>query len=132
MRTDKQLLRIFETEPEWIFQYLFPDVLRQFERSHPGHPLAAAFKPLLVEEMILIGELPELEETQSGKDLIRIGEARGLVKAVLLHLSARHGKVPDEVEKQIRSLPAEQAERLLQFVLRCETLAEVTQWLRDV
>jgi hypothetical protein len=27
--------------------------------------------------MILLGELPELEETQSGKDLIRIGEARG-------------------------------------------------------
>ena len=27
---------------------------------------------------MLLGELPELEETQSGKDLIRIGEERGL------------------------------------------------------
>ena len=28
-------------------------------------------------EMVLLGELPELEETQSGKDRIRIGEERG-------------------------------------------------------
>jgi hypothetical protein len=86
-------------------------------------------------EMILLGELPELEETQSGKDLIRIGEARGetrgLAKAVLLQLSVRHGAIPDEMERQIRSLSAEQAERLLQFVLQCETLAEVTQWLHN-
>jgi predicted transposase YdaD len=176
-----------KTEPwtQVVRSYSFPDVLRQFEQSHPGHPLVAAFKPLVVEddaevrrdaaayyrtirdsdlpiackqtlqevfvswleqrltylgkkeiEMILLGELPELEETQSGKDLIRIGEARGeargLVKAVLLHLSVRHGEVPDEVERQIRALSAEQAERLLQFVLQCETLAEVTQWLRGV
>ncbi len=116
--------------------YSFPDVLRQFEQSHPGHPLVAAFKPLGVEddtelrrdaavyyrtigdsdlsivckttlqevfvswleqrfkylgkkdmEMILLSELPELEETQCGKDLIQIGEARGeargLAKAIV-------------------------------------------------
>lgn len=180
-----------KTEP-WthvVRAYMFPDVLRQFEQSHPGHPLVAAFKPLVVEddselrrdaaayyrtirdsdlavpckttlqevfvswleqrlkhlgkkeiEMILLGELPELEETQSGKDLIRIGEtrgeargeARGLAKAVLLQLSVRHGAIPEEMERQIRSLSAEQAERLLQFVLQCDTLAEVTQWLGDV
>ena len=81
--------------------------------------------------MILLGELPELEETQCGKDLVQIGEARGLAQAVVLHLSVRHGAIPDEMERQIQSLSAEQAERLLQFVLECETLVEVAQRLRD-
>ena len=61
-------------------------------------------------EMVLLGELPELEETQSGKDLIRIGEERGelrgelrgeqrgelrgLQKAILVSLKARYGMVP--------------------------------------
>jgi hypothetical protein len=41
-----------KTEP-WtrvVRAYLFPDVLRQFEQSHPGHPLVATFKPLVVED----------------------------------------------------------------------------------
>jgi hypothetical protein len=29
---------------------LFPEILRQFEQSHPGHPLVAAFKPLVLED----------------------------------------------------------------------------------
>ena len=172
-----------KTEPwtQVVRAYLFPEVLRQFEQSHPGHPLVAAFKPLVVEddtelrrdaadyyrtirdsdlavpckttlqevfvswleqrlkhlgkkeiEMILLGELPELEETQSGKDPIQIGEARGLGKAIVRYLSTRFGSIPGEMEQQIRSLSAEQAERLLQFVLECETVAEAAQWLRDI
>ncbi len=172
-----------KTEP-WtrvVRTYLFPDVLRQFEQSHPGHPLVAAFKPLVVEddselrrdaaayyrtirdsdlptfckealqevfvswleqrfqylgkkdmEMILLSELPELEETQCGKDLIQIGEARGLAKAIVRYLTTRFGAIPGEMEQQIRSLSAEQAERLLQFVLECETVAEAAQWLRNI
>ena len=170
-----------KTEPwtQVVRTYSFPDVLRQFEQSHPGHPLVAAFKPLVVEddaelrrdaavyyrtiresdlpivckttlqevfvswleqrfkylgkkdmEMILLGELPELEETQCGKDLLQIGEARGLAKAIVRCLTTRFGSIPGEMEQPIRSLSAEQAERLLQFVLQCENLAAVAQWLR--
>jgi len=85
--------------------------------------------------MILLGELPELEETQCGKDLIQIGEARGeergLAKAILCCITTRFGSIPGEMEQQIRSLSADQAESLLQFVLECETLAEVAQSLGD-
>ena len=105
---------------------MLPDVLGQWERKQPKHPLAAVFQPLLAEseevlqrqaagyfraikdsslspackgtleevfvswleqrfkdktkkeiETMLLGELPDLEETASGKDLIRIGEQRG-------------------------------------------------------
>ena len=107
--------------------FVLRDLVETFERDHPEHPLAAVFKPLLMEdevaleseavgyyrtikysqlptacktglleafvswleqrlnhktkreiEIMLLGELPELEETQSGKDLIRIGEERGI------------------------------------------------------
>ena len=85
--------------------------------------------------MILFGELPELEETQCGKDLIQIGEARGeargLANALVRVMTIRFGSIPSEMEAKIRSLSAEQAERLLQYALECETLAEVTQWLDD-
>jgi hypothetical protein len=173
-----------KTEPwnQVVKTFLLPDMVRELERSHPGHPLAAAFKPLLVDneaelereaagyyrticdsdlpmdskttlldvfvswleqrlkhkgkkeiEMMLLGELPDLEETQSGKDLIQIGEARGeargLAKAILTYLAARHDSIPDELEQQIRSLQVEQAEQVLQYVLRCESLDELAQWL---
>jgi hypothetical protein len=62
---------------------------------------------------------------------VQFGEARGLAKAILRFLTTRFQSIPGEMEQQIRSLSVEQAERLLQFVLQCETPAEVTQWLRD-
>ncbi|MCY2986491.1 MAG: hypothetical protein NTY19_01270 [Planctomycetota bacterium] len=98
---------------------------------------------------MLLGELPELEETQSGKDLIRIGEERGeergekrsekrgekrgeqrgLARALLVSLRVRHGMVPAALQKQIRPLTADQAERLLEQLPQCQTLDEVAQWL---
>ena len=90
---------------------------------------------------MLLGELPELEETQSGKDLIRIGEERGekrgeergeqrgLARALLVSLRVRHGMVPAALQKQIRALTADQAERLLEQLPQCQTLDEVAQWL---
>ena len=106
-----------------VRSYVLPDVLEEWERKDPKHPLVAVFKPLLAEseevlqrqaagyfraikhssldpackrtleevfvswleqrlkhktkkeiETMLLGELPDLEETASGKDLIRIGE----------------------------------------------------------
>lgn len=96
-------------------------------------------------EAMLLGELPNLEETQSGKDLIRIGEQRGLEqglekgleqglekgleKAIFVFLSARHGTIPASIEEKITSLTAGEAERLLRYLPQCQTLEELAQWL---
>ena len=88
-------------------------------------------------EMMLLGELPELEETQSAKDLIRIGEQRGeqrgvqrgLEKAILVYLRARHGAVPVTLQEQIHTLTTDEAERLLEYLPGCQTLDELGQWL---
>ncbi|MCY2986896.1 MAG: DUF2887 domain-containing protein [Planctomycetota bacterium] len=158
--------------------FILRDVVEVLERGHPGHPLAAVFKPLLVEseealerdavgyyrtikdsdlptickaslldvfvswleqrltrkgkkeiEMMLLGELPELEETQSGKDLIRIGEQRGLEKAILVSLKSRYGTVPVALQETIHTLTTDEAECLLEYLIRCQTLDELAEWL---
>ncbi|MCY2994646.1 MAG: hypothetical protein NTY19_43310 [Planctomycetota bacterium] len=85
--------------------------------------------------MMLVGELPDLEETQAGKDLIQIGEVRGEVRglgeAILLFLAARYGTLPAAIDERIRTLRAEQARRLLKYLPRCQTLDDVGQWLTD-
>ena len=92
-------------------------------------------------EVMLLGELPDLEETQSGKDLIRIGEQRGLErgreegreegreKTILAFLAARHGTVPTAIQEKIAALTADEAERLIQFLARCQSLDELARWL---
>jgi len=81
-------------------------------------------------EMMLLGELPDLEETASGKDLIQIGEKRGLEKAILAILVARHGSVPAAIQDRISELTPAEAERLVQFlVAQSHSLDEVAQWL---
>ena len=96
-------------------------------------------------EAMLLGELPNLEETQSGKDLIRIGEQRGLEqglekgleqglekgleKAIFVFLSARHGTIPASIEEKITSLAASEADRLLRYLPQCQTLDELAQCL---
>ena len=182
--------------------FVLRDVVEAFERDHPEHPLVAVFKPLLVEnevvleseavgyyrtikyselpaackssllevfvswleqrlshkskkeiEIMLLGELPELEETQSGKDLIRIGEERGirvgeqrgirvgeergirvgeqrgLQKAILVSLRARYGTVPAALQEKIRMLTVDEAERVIEGLPQCPTLEALIQWL---
>ena len=90
--------------------------------------------------MVLLGELPELEETQSGKDLIRIGEERGelrgelrgLQKAILVSLRARYGTVPATMQDKIHSLTIDEAERVLEYLPLCPTLDAATQWLANL
>jgi predicted transposase YdaD len=91
-------------------------------------------------EIMLLGELPDLEETQSGKDLIRIGEQRGLEKgreegreeglekAILVFLAARHGAVPPAIQEKIEALTADEAERLIQHLPQCPSLDALAQW----
>ena len=44
-------------------------------------------------ENMLIGELPELVETRMGQDVLKIGEERGLVEAVVTLLEAKRGRL---------------------------------------
>ena len=77
--------------------------------------------------MILIGELPDLEDTASGKDLIRIG----LERAILSFLAARFGTVPAPIPAEIAKLTPSQAERLIQFLAQCQSFDEVARWLAN-
>ncbi len=83
--------------------------------------------------MILLGELPDLEDTASGKDLIRIGEQRGeqrgLERAIMAFLVKRHGTLPAAVQAGVAKLTPAEAERMMQFLAECQSLDEVTQWL---
>jgi hypothetical protein len=84
-------------------------------------------------EMILFGELPDLEDTASGKDLIRIGEERGEKRtwdeAILAFLATRHGTVPAVIQEKIGKLTPAEAKCLMQFLAKCQSLDEVSQWL---
>jgi hypothetical protein len=87
--------------------------------------------------MILLGELPDLEETASGKDLIRIGEQRGekrgekrgLEKAILAFIATRFGTVPAAIQEGIAKLSQAEAESMMQFLAQCQSLDEVSRWL---
>ncbi len=92
-------------------------------------------------EAMLLGELPDLEETQLGKDLIRIGEQRGLQtgleqglekgleKAIRAFVAARFGAVPAAIEAKILSLSVAEAEGLIPFLPHCQSLEELARRL---
>ena len=88
-------------------------------------------------EMILLGELPDLEDTASGKDLIRIGEQRGeqrgqkqgLEIAIFGFLDARFGTLPTAIRESVAKLTPAQAERMMQFLAQCDSLDEAAKWL---
>ena len=81
-------------------------------------------------EMMLLGELPELEETVAGKELIQIGEQRGEKRlGILAFLATRHGTVPAAIQEKIAKLTPAEAKRMMQFLAQCQSLDEVTQWL---
>lgn len=80
-------------------------------------------------EAMLLGELPNLEETQSGKELIRIGEKRGFERAIEEFLQAKHGQIPKGLRGKVQKLDIEQARRLLRQLPRCDSLRDVESWL---
>jgi hypothetical protein len=87
--------------------------------------------------MMLLGELPDLAETASGRDLIRIGEERGEKRGekrgreetILAVLTAWYGTVPAAVREKVAKLNPDEVERLIQFLRHCQSLDEVAQWL---
>lgn len=87
--------------------------------------------------MILLGELPDLEETTAGKELIAIGAERGKkegkkegkTESILVFLEAKHGPLPKELRKAVAQLSSVKASRLLAHLPQCETLDDVQAWL---
>ncbi len=86
---------------------------------------------------MLIGALPDLTETQSGKDLIAIGvqqgKAEGLVEgksegkrdSLLMILQVRFGGVPETIHESVMAIGStEHLGELIQQALQIESISE--------
>jgi len=85
-----------------------------------------------IEEM-LVGALPDLTETQSGKDLIQIGvekgkaegKAEGKRDSLLLVLKVRFGRLPEDILQAIVDIESvERLEALTEQALQIKSLSE--------
>ena len=88
-------------------------------------------------EKMIIGELPELSETRMGKDLIEIGEKKGLekgleqglVRAVMIVLERKRGRLTKALRKRIQTLGYDQLCQLLAEAEALESLDPLDAWL---
>jgi hypothetical protein len=84
-------------------------------------------------QKMLIGELPELVETRAGQDLIEIGvergRAEGLVKAVVIVLEGKRGRLTKSLRQRIQRLTSEQLCQLLPTADTWESLDPLDAWL---
>ncbi|MFM9962487.1 MAG: DUF2887 domain-containing protein [Planctomycetaceae bacterium] len=84
-------------------------------------------------EIMMLSELPSLEETRAGKELIELGEARGeargLAEAVLLLMAERFGRISEPSRKQILALPKSTVQALLKVADDITSLESLKQWL---
>lgn len=77
-------------------------------------------------ETILLGELPELRETRSGKDLINIGRQEGIREAFLELLTGRFGQIDEGLRTRIEGIGSfEELEKLLLQVLTIESIDQL-------
>ena len=78
----------------------------------------------------MFSELPSLEETVAGKELIQLGEARGLAEAVVVVvLVERLERISEPLRKQILALPKSTAQALLKAADDITSLESLKQWL---
>ena len=159
---------------------VLPDELRRLAARNPGHPLVAAFQPLLAEseseleqkaggffhtiktsklnrdvkealeevfmswlgqrlpnrtkqeiEKMLVGELPELLETRMAQDILKIGEERGLAKAVVIVLEDKRGRLTKALLQRIGKLNNDQLCQLLSAANAWESLDPLDAWLAE-
>jgi hypothetical protein len=82
---------------------------------------------------MLIGELPELLETRMAKDILEIGEKKGLekglVRAVMIVLEARRGRLTKALRQRIQTLGNERLCQLLAEADTWESLDPLGAWL---
>jgi len=86
MKTDKQLCLIFGANPQWLEQRFVKKGKTEIEK-------------------MLVGQLPDLRETQSGKDLIAIGVQEGTEKgkrdSLMQILESRFGRLDSRLLEKI-------------------------------
>jgi hypothetical protein len=84
---------------------------------------------------MLVGELPELVETRTGRDLVKIGEERGraegLAKAVVIVLEGKRGRLTKGLQQRIRKLTNDQLCQLLSAADAWESLDPLDAWLAE-
>jgi len=104
---------------------------------------------------MIIGELPDLEDTQAGKELIAVGEKRGeqrgeergeergkklgeqrgelngLRNAILFLLQANAVSISEEMRQQIVSLDYNRAVQLLPLVAKWNSVEPLQKWLAE-
>jgi hypothetical protein len=84
---------------------------------------------------MLVGELPELVETRTGRDLVKIGEERGraegLAKAVFIVLEGKRGRLTKGLQQRIRKLTNDQLCQLLSAADAWESLDPLDAWLAE-
>lgn len=82
---------------------------------------------------MLVGELPELVDTRAGRDLVSIGEERGLAEglaeAVLIVLEAKQGRLSKALRQKIRGLETDRLRQLLAAAPNWDSLAPLDAWL---
>lgn len=116
MQTDKQIYLIFQAEPQWVFELAGEQSPAPCYNWIKTSSIAESAKAVLLDvflnwleqrlnhkgkkeiEEMLIGQLPDLRETQSGKDLIAIGRSEGKNEGKL------EGKLEGKIEGKIEGL----------------------------
>lgn len=83
-----------------------------------------------IETMLSPYELPDIRDTQSGRDLIAIGKLEGLEEAIVLVVKDRFRRVPKELEERLPQIPRRSKQQLLRFVTRAESVADIENWLK--
>jgi hypothetical protein len=74
---------------------------------------------------MLVGQLPDLRETQSGKDLIAIGKAEGKAEGLLRLLEIRFGEVPAALREGIQKINSdERIDSLYELALNASKLSD--------
>ena len=127
MQTDKQIYLIFQAEPQWVFELAGEQSPAPCYNWIKTSSIAESAKAVLLDvflnwleqrlnhkgkkeiEEMLIGQLPDLRETQSGKDLIAIGRSEGKIEGLIELLEIRFGEIPKPLRDellQIKSIVA--------------------------
>lgn len=84
---------------------------------------------------MLVGQLPDLRETQSGKDLIAIGKvegkaeglAEGKAEGLVILLGIRFGEIPTSLQDAIRKIDNEKLiDSLYERALKVSKLSDFT------
>ncbi|MCY2986264.1 MAG: hypothetical protein NTY19_00085 [Planctomycetota bacterium] len=94
---------------------------------------------------MLIGELPELIDTRGGRDILKIGEERGLkigeerglkigeerglVEAAVVVLEAKRGRLTKSLRQRLQTLGAKQLRQLLAEAIPWDSLDLLEAWL---